>query len=581
MKRKGLNKRAFLAAAAVLLAGITVPAKGIAVQAAEAHSKGEQQITLIYHMHTGDQGQQGGCFNTPVYHVHQGSESEGGVCYETPIYHTHSGEETVEGGCYHTAVLHEHQGDGTSQEGCYRAVYHSHGDSCYRRVSSSEYGCYIVNWHDTSDDDWTDGDGNFHDYKNYEMSCGQKIHGTNASHFHEVLSCNQGNVVTGYTLGCGKTEESVEKYLPDCGRTGEDIDSYALSCLRTAEDIDSYAMSCKKTEETAVGRIVLTRQWDGSHEREWVTADFEDLTQGEIRLSDTPFTWYDSQGNVLGSEETMVFSENGSYSVALGVLNEDVNQDSLRAGLKIDGIVKPVPDSGSGDSGKEDSENEDHESSGDSPEEEAGEQQGEVSPTPTLTPSPAPTVTPAGAADSGTADRGGGKQGAARKSGEKQASLPTIAPPVRRVTKTVTLEKKSSEKEEMPEMKSLPEIGTAQHKKGRLSAHTVGLITVTVGSLLAGLGLFAVLYLLRQSVRVYNDDGRGKMSYLGRCRVKLQEEGYAIEITEAMIEKSVTNRYCIRGDLFALFKAEEEELTVVKGHKRIALPISREMTAVI
>ena len=84
-------------------------------------------------------------------------------------------------------------------------------------------------------------------------------------------------------------------------------------------------------------------------------------------------------------------------------------------------------------------------------------------------------------------------------------------------------------------------------------------------------------YLMLMTVKVYNDDGEGKMVYLGRCRIRLKEEGYTAEISDRMAEKAVTNRYCIKPGAFRLFRGDEEELLVCCNQKKVSAPLCREM----
>lgn len=565
MRKKNFYKNNSMIRTAALLISVLLAGGSITVQAEEADAGEtlEETQTYVYHQHIGTSEQEGGCYHSPIYHAHAGNEQEYGGCYETPVYHSHSGDEQSGGICYGTAVLHEHEGDDSQAGGCYHEVYHSHGSGCYRSVSSSEYGCYTMRTVDTSE-----GDHDGHDYKYYYMSCGEVIHGTNSSHTHNVLNCNQGNVVVGYQLGCGKTEESIEGYLFDCVKTEEDIDSYSLSCNKTTEDIDSYAPSCGKDEETPIGKIILTVEKDVNRKKETATVQFEDLTSGEIQLLEEPFTWYDPSGKILGTGDTMEFYDNGNYSVVLGVTNEDVNRDSLRAGVKVSSIVKPPSRNEGGSS-------DDGDGSGNG-EEDTGEQPSVITPTPT----PTPTAIPEVVRDSNSDHEVKGKNFESLKeklsdSEEETQEEPITEPILRREQRTVTLEEKSSEKEE------ISEIQTVEPRKSFLDTRIGKLITITAGGLLTLIGLFVILYLLRSSVMVYNDDGKGDMAYLGRCKVRLEEDGYSIEITEAMAEKSVTNRYCIKPGLFALFRGEEEELLVIKGQKRASVVLDKEMIVVI
>lgn len=573
MRKKNFYKNHSIISAVALLAAVLLSGSSMTVQAEEDHpgelqeeaqTPGEQKVTYVYHQHIGTSEQKGGCYHTPVYHVHTGNEQECGGCYETPVYHSHSGDEQSGGICYGTAILHEHEGDGSQAGGCYHEVYHSHGSSCYRVVPSSEYGCYTLRAEDTSE-----GDHDGYDFHYYYMSCGTVVHGTNAAHTHNVLNCNQGNVVVGYQLDCGKTEESIDGYLFDCVKTEEDIDSYALNCNKTTEDIDAYAHSCGKDEETPIGKIILTAEKDINHKKETVTVRFEDLTSGEIKLSEEPFTWYDPFGKVLGTGDTMEFYDNGNYSVVLGVTNEDMNRDSLRAGVKVSSIVKPTSGNkgGSSDDGDDDS---------------SGNEEGDTGEQPVITPTPkaTPTAIPETVRDADGDNDAKGKKIEVKKenlpeSEENTQEVPTTAPTLRRETRTVALEEKSSEKEE------ISVIQTVEPRKTFLDTPAGRLITITLGGLLTLAGLFTILYLLRSSVRVYNDDGKGDMTYLGRCKVRLEEDGYSLEITEAMAEKSVTNRYCIKPGLFALFRGEEEELLVMKGQKRVSVALDKEMIVVI
>ena len=212
----------------------------------ENQAPANRRVTYIYHQHIGSSDEEGGCYHGVCYHTHRGNEMEGGECYQTPIYHVHTGDEQNGGECYGTPICHEHAGNPQEGGGCFVPVYHSHTGSCYKTISSSEYGCYTVRYWDT-----TDGDYEGHDYKYYEMSCGTTVHGTNSSHTHTVAVCNKSGTIERYTLGCGKTEETAESYVFDCEKAqGLTIDSYVFDCEKTEQTIDGYSLSCGKDEET-------------------------------------------------------------------------------------------------------------------------------------------------------------------------------------------------------------------------------------------------------------------------------------------------------------------------------------------
>ena len=109
----------------------------------------------------------------------------------------------------------------------------------------------------------------------------------------------------------------------------------------------------------------------------------------------------------------------------------------------------------------------------------------------------------------------------------------------------------------------------------------VRIITITIGTLLTLAGGFFFLFYLRHSVKVYNDDGEGRMVYLGRYLLNREENGYVLRVTEAMEEESYTDRYAIKPGIFLVGKKEGEELMVVKGEDRVLVAFSREMIVVI
>ena len=560
---QGLGK----AVAAVILLGMANPCMMYA--SAEEANRSE---TYIYHQHVGNDKEEGGCYHTPLYHIHTGDETGGG-CYGTALYHAHAGDEISGGGCYGTALYHEHTGSEDEEGGCYVKKPHKHGSSCYRTVSSEDYGCYVVRTVDTGD-----GDYEGHDYKYYYMSCGRTIHGTDASHTHEVINCNK-EYDSGYTLGCGKTEESIENYLMDCGRIeGETIDSYALSCGKTTEDIEGYGISCGRDEKTPVGKITVEEEKGSKKEETTIKVSFEDLSGGHLCLAEEPFTWYGPDGQRIGTGESISVSENGNYSVILGMKNEDVNKGSLKAGIKISSIVKPSKNtggnSGKDDGSKKDDDNNDNDNNG-GDDSDGNKEGGDAKATPS--PLAEPTPSPLGAAAKEKTAVTTVKKEKAETGNKTGMAVRTPAPSLKwqEKTESIKLPKKQSQSVE------IPKIEIKEQKKTFAIPAAVKIITVTAGALLAALGSLFLLYYLRTSVKLYNDDGKGGMIYLGRCAVKLTEDGYTITISDEMEEKAVTNRYYIRPGFFRFLRGEDEELIVCRLKKRISVYLSKEMTIVI
>ncbi len=110
------------------------------------------------------------------------------------------------------------------------------------------------------------------------------------------------------------------------------------------------------------------------------------------------------------------------------------------------------------------------------------------------------------------------------------------------------------------------------------NGRAVQVITIAVSTLLLLTGILLLLLYIRRSVGVYNDDGNGSFTYLGRALVRLEQDGYAITISERMIERSYTNRYRIRPGLFRLGKKEGD---VYKDNRRIGVYISTYMIVVM
>lgn len=602
-KRNACRTAGRMATAALLFAvaacqSVTVKAAG-EEEAGGAAAPGEEQegnqeqvinqvISYVYHAHLGNSEVKGGCYQTIRYHEHRGNETDGGECYGKPVYHYHSGNETEGGICYQTPICHVHTGDPEAGGGCFVPVYHSHVGSCYKTISSSEYGCYTVKWWNTSD-----GDYEGHDYKYYQMSCGQTIHGTNSSHGHTITECNKGNTIERYTIGCGKTEETPESWVFDCTKNqGLTVDSYEFDCEKTEETIDGYDTNCGELTDEPIGKITLT-EYQGENKKESrVEAIFEDCSDGTLKLQDNPYYWIDGSGSQIAEGTSLTVHSNGDYTFGIRVYNEDVNPDSLKADIPVSSIVMPPKGDGSGGSGDGGSGGGSDGSGGGGSSEGGGsgeDTQGTASPSPSVTPSASPSESPSatpktssgksGRGNGGNSDDGSGSGNRKASSGkQKGIPVPTVSPADLKETESVDTETLLSQNDtDTLAVQDLKEQNALQRF---LSSDTARVIGITAGSLLIVGGLLLLIYLLMMSIRVYNDDGTGKLHYLGRCRIQLQEDGYAIRITDAMMEKSMTNRYVLRPDLFGILK-KDEELIVRKANKSTSATIDREMIVLL
>lgn len=576
----------------------------------------QEKEVYVYHCHTGDEISGGGCYKEPVYHEHQGDETSGGKCYETPVYHVHTGNESAGGGCYQQPVYHVHEGDGTAPTACYTAVYHEHVAGCYKEVDYDSVGCHVINYWDGYGDDYTDASGKFHDYKYYEMQCGQTIYGTNAYHRHKVLNCKKEGTIEKYEVCCKKTPETVEGYAMTCGKTPQTVESYRLSCPKTIETIEKYVRSCQKEESSPCGIMRVSAAGEQNNQRAVLHVEFSDFTGGEILCRAEDFAWESEGGKALGRGTSVSVSENGAYSVSLSLSNENVTPRELCAGVRVDFIVKPTPPK--------------QEENSSSVQSTPGQEMGDVTKN-----TPGPGIDNSGqGTDGGSPGIGtenGGKAQTITVIKEKPLVLPTIVPVVEEETEGELMEdelteaerfhfpekdlkvevileepengdemfmiseKTEAEKEELlqeREEQVMVEVPGRQSEGGNIgeiqtleqeaadSFWGMKVILLTAVILFVTLGLAAGIFFLWRSVAVYNDDGEGNLFYIGRSFVYREEDACVISITDKMREKSETNKYCIKPGLFLLGR-EREEIIIERGHKRISAELKKEMNIMI
>jgi len=159
---------------------------------------------------------------------------------------------------------------------------------------------------------------------------------------------------------------------------------------------------------------------------------------------------------------------------------------------------------------------------------------------------------------------------------EKGTPTPSVKPVVKK-TVVVRNDKRAAKPEVVPEI----EIEEVEEKEESFFAQpAVKVVTLTFGILAAAITCLLLLFILRRSVAVYNDDGEGNFNYLGRCLVFYEEEGWVIVVTEKMKEKSETNKYCIRPDFFLIGK-REQAVIVECGQKRVSAMLCKEMNVII
>lgn len=604
-KRKGA-KRALILAAAVSLLTAAIPAYGRELEALSDQQAPKTVITDIHHRHVGNTSAPGGCYNIPMKHEHIGNERTGGECYQTPIYHRHQGNENENGGCYVTEVAHDHIGDEVNGGPCYGpAQTHTHtGDcfldgACVRSFTPEE----IIG---------TDWKKCFqHQETTFVTVRGKEIHdscpkgtisnewtycqlcGPNSPSIHDyqekVCGMEEGQVIR-YGIVCPKT---VERYEPGCGKEDGDIDSYDISCKK---DVDGYKPGCGLEEDELCGRLIVTNETEGKQEQVTLSVRLEDLTGGKLKPAANPYIWKDESGNQIGAGERIQVDQNGTYFVTLELENKDVDEKGLSSRILIDNIYKaqpadlasptgapmpsdtpaPAASPAPTDAPKPDAKGDKGEDAADdgSGEEENENDIGKPDESNHKTKREEPDAL-AGEGDDDSKPGGSIKKFTGHAPENTPSPSPVIAKPMLKETKEVVL----------PEKKAAGEgqykVGQKAKERGLFTSVAARVISITAGMAVLLLGISLLLWYLRNSVRVYNDDGKGRMLYLGRCTVDREEEAYSITITDAMIEKAYTNRYCLKPGLFLVGRKEGEDLVIHKEAKRTAVRLDKEMIVML
>ncbi len=590
------------AAVFCILAGVPLSVYG-SEGAGENLQAPAEVITQILHKHAGSSSAQGGCYSEPVFHQHEGNEKFGGLCYQTPIYHSHAGNESEGSGCYTKPVYHEHQGDELQGGDCYGEVMHSHVTECYEKadclMNHAPDGNILETWTDTcfahgrttfgkSKGTATHNDcdmGQQERIYSYCLTCGSV--GPSLHSYQKLICQIPEGTITGYQQNCGKDETTIDGYVTDCGMKETEIEGYSISCKKT---VDGYETGCGLTENQLCGRLIVRNETEGKAEKAVLSVHLEDLTGGRLKLCVPAYEWKNEAGQVLGNGEKIEVNENGRYSVLVRLENQDVDESGLCSSILINNIEKD-------NSGQT-------QTPGQSPSPEASPDSGKE-PHPAATPKAQATESPEDGGNSSSGEDSSNKEEAspvpqidnpieaaesAENSGEiispiaktKKAFIPEkteLSPspeksPVIKESQKVTVEEYNAQAEEVIVKEELEKISF-------FDIPAVKMIVVSGGAVLLIL-LLALLFLyFRQSVRVFNDNGEGRMLFLGRCLVKYEEDFYRIVISESMEEKACTNRYCIKPGLFRMGKKEGEELIITKGSKSSTAYLDKEMIVML
>jgi len=641
-RRRSVKTLAFAAAMSLVL-GTAMTAYGVEADGGGAGGVLRTVATDIFHRHMGSPDVEGGCYTDPIEHEHQGDAVNGGGCYTKPISHVHTGSAGDGGGCYGKEIPHTEHGPEcyrkethTHEQAClsgectitytetgvidtYTDYCRIHGDTTHERrsaiASHSDCGKGEVDAVREVCPLCVNALTRVHSF----INCG-KQEGTT-----EVLECSK--TIDGYEINCGYEEGEAEYYERECG-----------------DAVDGYGLGCGLDEDNPCGKLILTSQPGSDSTKVIISAKVEDLTGGKLILGSDPYLWSDREGNVLGSGESLEVDKNGDYFVAVSLENKDVDESGLHSSILVDSIRKEEPQkpteaptatpsatpAATADPVPTATADPVPTATADP----APTATADPVPTATADPAPVATAAPAPSAvpedepdkeeekeeeednrteDNGFGDeniKGGGTGGDGLAEGpakedsledtsdnedngsrlshyekrdrirakEKDADVSPSPKPGEKIKKETTkVTVSGNHAAEDREYR----VGQRARKSGFFQSRAVRILTVAVSTVLLVAGLIFLLLYLMCSVRVYNDDGEGRMIYLGRRLVRKEDEEYTLVITEAMTEKSCTNRYCIKPGLFRLGKKEYQELIVYRDTKKAVVFLEKEMIVIL
>lgn len=546
-----------------------------------------QQEFYIKHVHTGNSDAGTGCYTKPVYHTHS---EEGGACY-SPVYHTHEGTPEAEGGCYTVPIIHHHTGDESQEGGCYVPKYHEHTSECYTQGNCSVSVALVrVN----TESSWCGYHGEVLvdtcTYKETHHNCGSAggewsdRHctkcGSNApsnyNHTYNILNCSvPPETIEGYILGCNHEEGDVDHYEPGCNLEGTVV-GYALSCTKTEADIDRYDADCGMEEGSAVARVLISNDGNGYSSEVNVKADIEDLTGGRIDFEDATITWHDSDGNNIGTGNSVSVTENGNYDIEIQINNPEIDQNSLKHIISVNNIYVPATDDGNGESsGASESESDENADFG----EEA------------VVKKPVEVKVPTTNVENADKDD---ELSTVRKSVTKKNDAPVkkedipkekIKPKKVQEKKVVHTETALSDNSEDIMVDTTGQNGSNDSflgKLGKFLKTPAGkIITVSTGTVGGAGVILLLLYLLHNVVIVLNDDTQRKRHILGIVRAVQKEDEYSIVIPEKISKRAYTGRYAFYMGLFMIGRNKDIQIVIIEGEKRVSAKIAVVMETLI
>ena len=573
-----------------------------------------QTVFYIKHIHTGSPDASGGCYTVPHYHVH--SDPGNGECY-SPRYHSHTGSVESGGGCYTVAVPHYHEGDDSSAGGCYVPRYHSHGYECYDHKSCyvtrgpetmiTAYGCpcprhgddatyvtytYVENHHDCPE-------GRRETEVSFCSQCGFSGPTSPYDHDWSTLTCSKSSsYIEGYVLGCGHSEGDTDHYEPGCGMEGV-IEGYDLTCTKTGNDIDHYDPGCGMENGSNAAAVRVEKQSISGGIRLSLTASVQDLSDGMIDLGSAAFKWYDSEGNELGSGESLTVSQNGTYGLEVLLESDGIDQGSCRGSVNVSEIRSASSGGNTNDDdhgGNGGQGNSDTNGNGDD-EGNTGDEGTDQNPLAFVTPTPTatPSTTPAPAVYSGDPGKGGtGDKGKSDASGSRTmaspvpSTTPAILPGKDDAVKKVqvTPQKRTSENEEVLNSATIDtnndgakgrqgDKGIMQKAGQFLKTPAGKVISIGLSTALTAAALFALLLLLRRIAIIFNDDAEMKRHLVGIAIIKLTDDGFVLDISEKVCNRAFTNRYELFLGLFMIGRDPETEIMVTKKEKQAMVRAER------